>query len=64
MFFFERFFAHNYSKSLVEWILTCVLEFEFLTQSDDYEKALHDGQFLNWSHFSNMLCVCVCFFFF
>ena len=25
--FLERFFAQNYSKSLVEWILTCFFEF-------------------------------------
>ena len=25
--FLERFFSQNYSKSLVEWILTCFLEF-------------------------------------
>ena len=25
--FLERFFAHNNSKSFVEWILTCFLEF-------------------------------------
>ena len=37
---FERFFAQNYSKSLLEWILTCFLEFEFLTQSDDFAKAI------------------------
>ena len=34
------FFAQNYSKSLLEWILTCCLEFLILTQSDDFAKAI------------------------
>ena len=38
--FFERFFAHNNSKWFVEWILTYFLEFKFLTQSDDFAKAI------------------------
>ena len=38
--FFERFFAQHNSKWFVEWILTCFLEFYFLTQSDDFAKAI------------------------
>ena len=38
--FSSGFFAHNYFKSLLECILTCFLEFEFLTQSDDFAKAI------------------------
>ena len=38
--FLERFFAQNNSKRFVEWILTCFLEFKFLTQSEDFAKAI------------------------
>ena len=39
--FFERFFfAQNYCKWFVEWILTCFLEFEFLTQAEDFASAM------------------------
>ena len=38
--FSSGFFLQNNSKSLVEWILTCFLESEFLTQSDDFAKAI------------------------
>ena len=30
----------NYSKSLGESILTCFLEFKFLTKSDDFAKGI------------------------
>ena len=35
-----RFFAQNYSKSLVESILTCFFEVKFLTHKDDFGKAI------------------------
>ena len=38
--FLKRFFPGNNSKWFVEWILTCFLEFYFLTQSDDFAKAI------------------------
>ena len=38
--FFERFRAQNNSKWFVEWILTCSLEFYFLTQSEDFAWAI------------------------
>ena len=37
--FFEWFFAQNNSKRFVKWILTCFLQFRFLTQSKDFAKA-------------------------
>ena len=39
-FFLERFFAQNYSKSLLEWIFTAFLEFSFLTHIHDFAKAI------------------------
>ena len=39
-FFLERFFAQNYSKTLLEWILTYFLVFLFFDQSDDFAKAI------------------------
>ena len=38
--FLKRVFAENNSKSLVKLIMTCILEFQFLTQSDDFAKAI------------------------
>ena len=38
--FWSGFFSQNYSKSLVEWILGGFLELKFLTQSDDFAKAI------------------------
>ena len=43
VFFFERLFAENNSKWFVEWILTCLLDFYFLTQSEDFAKAIVFG---------------------
>ena len=36
----ERFFAQNKWRWFVEWILTCFLEFQFLTQSEDFAWAI------------------------
>ena len=33
-------FVQNNPKSVAEWILTSFLEFYFLTQSDDFAKAI------------------------
>ena len=38
--FVERFFAQNNSKGFVELILTCFLEFKFLTQSEVFPKPI------------------------
>ena len=38
---FSNGFLHRTTfKRFVEWILTCFLEFKFLTQSDDFAKAI------------------------
>ena len=36
----SRFYEQNKSKRFVEWILTCFLEFKFLTQSEDFAKPI------------------------
>ena len=36
IFFFQRFSAENNAKLFVEMILTCLLEFDFLTQSQGF----------------------------
>ena len=38
--FWSGFFAGNNSKWFVEWIMTCFLEFKFLTQSEDFAWAM------------------------
>ena len=38
--FLDMFFAQNNLKSFVEWILTCFLKFEFLSQSEDFAWAI------------------------
>ena len=38
--FLERFSAQTNSRLFVEWILTCFLEFGFLTQSEDFAWAI------------------------
>ena len=38
--FLERFFAQNNCKCFLEWILTCVLEFYFSSQSEDFAWAI------------------------
>ena len=38
--FLERFFAQKNSKTFVEWILTCFLEFKFFSQSEDFAWAI------------------------
>ena len=35
-FFLQRFFAQNNSKSFVQWIFSCFLEFYFLSQIEDF----------------------------
>ena len=41
--FWSGFFAENNCKCFVEWILTCFLEFFFLTKSDDFAWAITFG---------------------
>ena len=38
--FFERLFAQNNSNILVEWFFACFWHFQFLTQTDHFEKAI------------------------
>ena len=38
--FWSGFFAQNYTKCFLEWILTCFLKVKFLTKSDDFAKAI------------------------
>ena len=56
VFFGAVFIAQNYSKSFLEWILTCFSEFKFLTQSDDFAGAIGFAlwAFSKCSHFSNI----------
>ena len=48
VFFGAVFCTEQLYKVFVEWILTCFLEFEFLTQSEDFAKAI---AFARWPIF-------------
>ena len=56
--FWSVFFAQNKCKWFVECILTCFLEFQFLTQSEDLHWLwpLHDCRLSKWSRFWNIWC--------
>ena len=50
--FLERLLAQKNSKWFVKWIWTCFLEFQLLTQSEDFPWAIALAW---WSHFENRL---------
>ena len=57
--FKSGFFAENNYILCVGSFLICFWQFYFLIQSDDFGKALHGGnfcQYSKWSHFSNIRC--------
>ena len=63
--FSERLFAQKNSNVLVELFLTCFKHFQFLTQTDQFAKAIAfawDGHFSKFSHFSNIWCFFELFF--
>ena len=51
--FSSSFFAQNNYKRFVEWILTCFLEFNFFSQSEDFAWAIAFACMI--AHFQNTL---------
>ena len=58
VFFFERFFAHNYFNVLVESISACFFEFYFLTQIDHFGKAIAFAKWLIFKMVSFLEYLC------
>ena len=59
--FLKRFFAYNNNIVTVDSFLICLREFYFLTQSDDFAKAIAFSwrpflPIFKLSHFSNIRC--------